>query len=75
MAGAGTASTISGPSVTYAGGGGGGWYQLVWLELVTDGSNQSGTATDGLANTGGGGGGSGDDLDQQKMVAQAAQES
>jgi len=62
--GAGSASSITGSSVTYAGGGGGGGYTAGGGSGGTGGTGGGGAgsggtsnATDGTANTGGGGGG------------------
>jgi hypothetical protein len=52
--GNGTASSITGSSVTYAGGGGGGAYTAT---AGTGGTGGGGTASNGTANTGGGAGG------------------
>jgi len=65
--GAGLASSISGSSVTYAGGGGGGAYQASGTGTAGAGGSGGGgtggrnglTATSGTANTGGGGGANG----------------
>jgi hypothetical protein len=59
--GNGSASSITGSSVTYAGGGGGGGYEVSGGSGGSGGGgagvNSSGTAGNGTANTGGGGGG------------------
>ena len=58
VGGAGTASSITGSSVTYAGGGGGG-SNVGTVGAGGAGGGGAGSGVDGTANTGGGGGGTG----------------